>query len=296
MMDIAPVRVAVIPAAGLGTRFLPVTKTVPKEMLPIVDRPAIDLVLEEVVAAGIEEVIVVSAPSKAPLDRYFEPARDLEARLAAEGRDAELALARRGETMARVTVIHQETARGNGDAVLRARGLVGDRPFLMVWGDDITTAAVPVAKQLVDARARQGGGSVAAVMRVARDRVPRYGIVEGDPVAERLWRVRRLLEKPAEADTRSDLAQVHGYVLEPSIFAALERTPPGRGGELWLADAVNGLAAAEPVWAYAFEGERFDTGDPYGYVQAVVSAALDRPDLGPLAEWLTRRLAERRQR
>jgi UTP--glucose-1-phosphate uridylyltransferase len=289
-MTVAPVRVAVIPAAGLGTRFLPVTKTIPKEMLPIVDRPAIELVIEEVVAAGVREVIVVSAPSKEPLDRYFEAAPALEKRLQADGREKELALVRRLQAIAQLTVVHQDVARGNGDAVLQARALVSERPFLMVWGDDITTAAEPVARQLVEARERQGGGSVAAVMRVPREEISRYGAVEGDAVAERTWRVRRLVEKPQPHEVRTDLAQVHGYVLEPSVFDHLARLVPGRGGEIWLADAVNDLGRAEAVWAYEFEGERFDTGDKLGYVQAVISAALERPDIGDLDGWLRHRL------
>ncbi len=289
-MTLAPVRVAVIPAAGLGTRFLPVTKTIPKEMLPIVDTPTIELVIAEVAAAGVDEVIVVSAPGKDALDRYFAPAPTLEARLARDGRSAELALVRRDGPGPAVTVIHQDEPRGNGDAVLLARDLVGDRPFLMIWGDDIATAAVPVARQLIECRERQGGGGVAGVMRVPRDQVSRYGIVEGEPAGERTWRMRRMVEKPRPGETTSDLAQVHGYVLEPEIFAALERTAAGRGGEVWLADAVNTVAATEPVWAYAFEGERFDTGDRLGYLQAVVSAALDRSDLPELRAWLRLRL------
>ena len=297
-MTPAPVRVAVIPAAGLGTRFLPVTKTIPKEMLPIIDTPTIELVIAEVAAAGVDEVIIVSAPGKEPLDRYFAPAPRLEARLAREGRAAELALVQRAGPDGpgpRVTVIHQAEPRGNGDAVLCARDLVGDRPFLMIWGDDIATAAVPVARQLLECRDRQGGGSVAGVMRVPAAQVSRYGIVEGDPAGERTWRLRRIVEKPQAGETTSDLAQVHGYVLEPRIFATLERTAPGRGGEVWLADAVSALAQdeAEPVWAHAFLGERFDTGDRLGYLQAVMSAALDRPDLAELRDWLTRRLARR---
>lgn len=289
-MTIAAVRVAVIPAAGLGTRFLPVTKTIPKEMLPIVDTPTIDLVIAEVAAAGVDEIIVVSAPGKDALDRYFQPAPQLESRLAREGRAAELAQVRRDGAGPRVTVIHQNEPRGNGDAVLRARDLVADRPFLMIWGDDIATAAVPVARQLVECRERQGGGSVAGVMRVPPAQVSRYGIVEGEPVGERTWRMRRIVEKPDAGETTSDLAQVHGYVLEPEIFAELARTPAGRGGEVWLADAVNALAARTPVWAHAFRGERFDTGDRLGYVQAVVSAALERPDLEELGNWLRERL------
>lgn len=287
------VRVAVIPAAGLGTRFLPVTKTVPKELLPIVDTPTIDLVIAEVAAAGVDEVIVVSAPGKDPLDRYFASAPPLEERLARDGRTLELALVRRAGPGPRITVIHQVEPRGNGDAVLRARDLVGDRPFLMIWGDDIATAAVPVARQLLDCRERQGGGSVAGVMRVSADQVSRYGIVEGDPAGENTWRVRRIVEKPRAGETASDLAQVHGYVLEPEIFAELDRTAAGRGAEVWLADAVNALAqsdAAAPVWAHAFAGERFDTGDRLGYLQAVVSAALERPDLAALRPWLRERL------
>ncbi|MEX2046729.1 MAG: sugar phosphate nucleotidyltransferase [Chloroflexota bacterium] len=285
-----PVEVAVIPAAGLGTRFLPVTKTVPKELLPIVDRPLIDLVVEEAVAAGVVEVIVVSAIGKGSLDAYFAPARELEDRLRAEGRTRELELARRGQTMARVTVIHQGAPRGNGDAVLQARELVGDRPFLMLWGDDITSAAVPVARQLIDARARQGGGSVAGAMRVTTDEVSRYGVIEGDRVADRTLRVKRLVEKPKRGETTSDLAQVHGYVLEPAVFAALERTPAGTNGELWLADAVNALCGTEPVWAYEFEGERFDAGDRLGYAQAFVDAALRRDDLPGFRKWVEQRL------
>ena len=289
-MTLAPVRVAVIPAAGLGTRFLPVTKTIPKEMLPIVDTPTIDLVIAEVAAAGVDEVIVVSAPGKEPLDRYFASAPRLEDRLARDGRVVELAQVRRDGSGPRVTVIHQDEPRGNGDAVLRARDLVGDRPFLMIWGDDLATAAVPVARQLVECRERQNGGSVAGVMRVPPEQVSRYGIVEGEPAGERTWRMRRIVEKPEAGQTASDLAQVHGYVLEPGIFAVLEHTAAGRGGEVWLADAVSTLAGSEAVWAYAFAGERFDTGDRLGYLQAVVSAALERPDLVGLREWLLRRL------
>lgn len=292
-MTLVPVRVAVIPAAGLGTRFLPVTKTIPKEMLPIVDTPTIDLVIAEVAAAGVDEVIVVSAPGKDPLDRYFAPAPPLEERLARDGRTPELALVQRAGPGPRITVIHQVERRGNGDAVLQARDLVGDRPFLMIWGDDIATAAVPVARQLLDCRERQGGGSVAGVMRVPADQVSRYGIVEGDRAGENTWRVRRIVEKPRAGETASDLAQVHGYVLEPEIFAELERTAAGRGAEVWLADAVNALAQrvrATPVWAHAFAGERFDTGDRLGYLQAVVSAALERPDLAALRPWLRERL------
>lgn len=284
-----PVRVAVIPAAGLGTRFLPVSKTVPKEMLPLVDVPILDLVVSEAVAAGCDEVVVVSAPGKAPLDGYFRPNPALEDRLRAEHRDADLALARRGETMADVTVVHQDRPLGNGHAVLCARDAVGKRPFLMIWGDDIVLARVPVAAQLFEARDRAGGGSVAAVMRVSPAETRRYGVISGEPVGERTWRVRGIVEKPASPP--SELAVVHAYVLEPEVFEILAALRPGTGGEIWLTDAVNELARRGPVHAYEFEGERFDAGERAGYVKAVIASALERPEIGPeLRDWIRARL------
>jgi len=286
-VTIEPVRVAVIPAAGLGTRFLPVSKTVPKELLPLVDVPIIDNVISEAVAAGCDEIVVVSAPGKAPLDAYFRPNAALEERLHAEGRDADLALARRGETMAKVTVVHQERPLGNGHAVLCAREIVGDRPFVMIWGDDIVLSRVPVAAQLVQARERVGGGSVGAVVRVPHEHAKRYGIVEGEAVGPRTWRVSRIVEKPDHP--ASDLAVVHAYVLEPEIFDVLASLQPGRGGELWLTDAVSELAQRSPVHAYELEGERYDAGDRAGYVKAFIASALARPEMGDdLREWIRR--------
>lgn len=297
MSSLAPVRVAVIPAAGLGTRFLPVTKTVPKEMLPLVDVPIVDVVISEAVAAGVEEVVLVSAPDKPSLDAYFRPATRLEARLAAEGRAAELALARRGQTLAKkITVVHQPEPRGNGEAVLRARDAVGGRPFLMIWGDDIVLGEPGAAAQLVRERERLGGGSVAAVIRVAPDLASRYGVIDGERVSERTWRVRRIMEKPAPQDATSDLAAVHAYVFEPEIFDELASTRPGKGGEIWLADAVNALARRAPVYAHLFHGDRFDTGDRGDYVRAVVAAALARPDLAvALRTWLRVALSDTRE-
>jgi UTP--glucose-1-phosphate uridylyltransferase len=290
---VTPVTVAVIPAAGLGTRFLPVTKTVPKEMLPLVDRPIIDFVISEAVAAGVEEIVVVSAPGKPALDAYFGPAPLLEERLAAEGRQEDLRLARRGQSLARITLVHQDRPLGNGDAVLRAKNAVRDRPFLMIWGDDVTFGDPPVAAQLVAARERLGGGSVAAVLRVTPAEASRYGVVEGEELDARTRRVRRIVEKPAPEDVASDVAAVHAYVLEPAVFEELAVLRPGRGGEIWLTDAVNALAARQPVYAYRFEGERFDAGDRAGYVRATVAAALTRPELArELRPWLETRLRE----
>ena len=284
-----PVRVAVIPAAGLGTRFLPVSKTVPKEMLPLVDVPIIDKVISEAVAAGCDEVFVVSAPGKAPLDAYFQRNEKLEERLVAEGRDGDLALARRGERLARITVVHQDRPLGNGHAVLCARDLVGERPFVMIWGDDIVLSRTPVAAQLLAARERIGGGSVAAVVRIPPDEARRYGVIEGEPAGDRTWRVKRIVEKPDRPLT--SLASVHAYVLEPEIFDVLAAQPPGRGGEIWLSEAVSALAQRAPVYAYEFEGDRFDAGDRAGYVKAIVASALERADVAPdLRRWLEERL------
>lgn len=284
-MTVEAVRVAVIPAAGLGTRFLPVSKTVPKELLPLVDVPIVDNVVSEAVAAGCEEIVVVSAPGKEPLDAYFRANERLEERLHAEGRDADLALARRGETMARVTVVHQDRPLGNGHAVYCAREAVGRRPFVMIWGDDIVFARTPVAAQLIQARERLGGGSVAAVVRVPREEVRRYGVVEGEPIADRVWRLRRIVEKPDRPAT--DLGAVHAYVLEPEIFDVLASQPPGRGGEIWLSEAVSALAERAPAYAYEFEGERYDAGDRAGYVKAFIASALERPEIAPeLRAWL----------
>ncbi|MBU6424046.1 MAG: UTP--glucose-1-phosphate uridylyltransferase [Chloroflexota bacterium] len=289
-MAVTPVRVAVIPAAGLGTRFLPVSKTVPKELLPLVDVPIIDNVVSEAVAAGCEEIVVVSAPGKRPLDEYFTSNARLEERLRAERRDADLALARRGETMARVTVVHQERPLGNGHAVLCAREAVGRRPFVMIWGDDIVLSGEPVAAQLIRARERQGGGSVAAVIRMPEEQVRKYGVVEGEPLGGRTWRLRRIVEKPEHPTT--DLGAVHAYVLEPEIFDVLASHPAGRAGEIWLSEAVSVLAQRVPVYAYELEGERFDAGDRAGYVKAVIAAALGRPDMADeLRAWLRERLA-----
>lgn len=273
------VRTAVVPAGGLGTRFLPFTRSVPKELLPIVDRPVIELVVAECAAAGIERVILVGAPGKDALLGHFARNERLERRLAAEGRDEELALLRAPERLARVELVIQEEPRGNGHAVLVAREAVGDEPFAMLWGDDLVVGESPAVGQLIAARERLGGGSVAGAIRVPPAERGRYGMIAGEP-ADGALRVRAIVEKPGPGEAPGDLAAVHGYVLEPEVFEALERCPPGRGGELWLTDAVALLAATQPVWAVELAGRRYDAGDRAGYVAAFVDAALARPDTG----------------
>jgi UTP--glucose-1-phosphate uridylyltransferase len=276
---VKPVRTAVIPAAGLGTRFLPFSRSVPKELLPLVDTPVLDAVVSECAASGIERVILVIAPGKESLAAYFQPSPRVEARLRAEGRTAELSALTRPQTLASVEVVVQAEPNGNGHAVLVARDAVGDEPFAMLWGDDVVVGPTPALRQMLELRERLGG-SVAGAMRIGREQSSRYGVFAGRP--ERgAFRVTGMVEKPAPAEAPSDLAGVHGYVLEPTIFGLLETLPPGRGGEIWLSDGVSALAANEPVWAIELAGDRYDAGDRSGYVAAFVDEALRRDDVGP---------------
>lgn len=274
-----PVRTAVIAAGGLGTRFLPFSRSVPKELLPLVDTPVLDAVVSECAASGIERVILVTAPGKESLAAYFQPSPRVEARLRAEGRAAELEALTRPERLAKIEVVVQPEPKGNGHAVLVAREAVGDEPFAMLWGDDIVLGPTPALRQMLDARERLGG-SMAGAARIPREQASRYGVFAGRP--ERgAFRVTGMVEKPAPAEAPSDLAAVHGYVLEPAVFAILETLPPGRGGEIWLVDAVSALAAKEAVWAVELIGDRYDAGDRAGYVTAFVDQALGRDDVGP---------------
>jgi UTP--glucose-1-phosphate uridylyltransferase len=257
--------------------------------LPLVDTPVIDLVVSACASAGIERVVIVVAPGKEAVEAYFRPSERIASRLQAEGRHGELAELLRPERLAEVRFVVQEEARGNGHAVLVAREAVGDVPFAMIWGDDVLVGAAPGVAQLAAARERLGGGSVAGAMRVPRERSSRYGILAGEAVDERTIRVRSFVEKPSPTEAASDLASIHGYVLEPEIFDLLAEQKAGRGGEIWLTDAVAALATRAPVWAIELAGRRYDAGDRLGYVAAFVDAALARPDTGPfLREHLRR--------
>ncbi len=283
-------RKAVIPAAGLGTRFLPASKVVPKEMLPIVDRPVIQYVVEEAVAAGIEHVIIVTAQSKRALEDHFDTHYELEQRLVQAGKEAELAMLRRIQGLAEFTYVRQPAPLGNGHAVLCARRVVGDEPFAMLWGDDLVVGAVPCLQQL-KAVFEQHGKAVAAVMRVPRADIPKYGIARVRPAGARTYLVEEVVEKPAIDQAPSDLALVKEYILTPDIFDELERTPAGKGGEIWLTDAVNRLAARGGLYAYEFEGRRYDVGDKLDFLRANVDLGLQREDLGPALREHLRSLA-----
>ena len=278
---VKPVRYGVIPAGGLGTRFLPISRAVPKELIPIVDTPVIEIVVTEMTESGIERVVLIVGPGKEWIEAYFKPNPRIEARLAADMRQEDLALLKRAERLAQVKSVLQAEPKGNGHAVLQARSLIGDEPFAMLWGDDIMLGEEPALMQLIKARERLGGGSVVGCVRVEKKDISRYGVIAGTEVDKETRRVIGIVEKPSPGDAPSDLAAIHGYVLEPEIFDVLEKQAPGRGGEVWLTDAVSQLARQAPVWAVELKGQRYDCGDKIGYVSAFVDAALGRVDTGP---------------
>ena len=282
------VRKAVIPAAGYGTRFLPVAKAVPKEMLPLVDKPVIQHVVEEAVASGITDILIVISRSKRAIEEHFHPAFDLEAELAAKGRTEELESLRRLQTIARIHFVWQAKMGGLGDAVMHAREHVGDEPFAVLLGDTVVTTAgaVPVTRQLVDVVEKHGGSAV-ALQEVAAEKVSRYGIMGGDEIAPGLIRATKFIEKPQPAEAPSRLAVSARYVLSPAIFDCLERTPPGKGGELQLTDAMAALMKQEPLYGLVHDGQRHDIGNKLDFIKANVQFGLERADIGAaLREWL----------
>lgn len=274
------IRKAVIPAAGFGTRFLPVTKSVPKEMLPVVDKPVIQFVVEEAVASGIEEIILVTSPNKKALEDFFDRNFELEHTLEKAGKTALLREVIRIADMANVAYVRQKQPLGNGHAVLTARHVVGDEPFVVLWGDDILLGRPPVARQLMDVAERYGA-PVVGVRRVPPDDYEKYGMLDVEPMEGRVSRAKSVIEKPPRDQSPSDLAQIGGFVLTPDVFDILERTEVGPSGEIYLADALVQLMQQREVYAYEFEGERYDAGNKLDYLRATVEMALADPTLGP---------------
>jgi UTP--glucose-1-phosphate uridylyltransferase len=281
------VRKVVIPAAGFGTRFLPATKTLPKEMLPIVDKPVIQFIVEEAVKSGIEQVVLVTSTQKKPLEDFFDSNVELEKLLEQTGKSAQLEMVRQVTNLAEVVYVRQKAPRGNGDAVLVARPAVGDEPFLMQWGDDILLGVPPVPKQLIDVAERYDA-PVLAVRRVGREDWTKYGMVEVEPVDGPVSRALSIIEKPKVDESPSDLAQIGGMVLTPDIFDLLATTSPGPYGELFLADALFHLVKQRPVYTYEFTGRRYDAGNKLEFLKATVELALQDPELGPpFAQYLS---------
>jgi UTP--glucose-1-phosphate uridylyltransferase len=279
------IRKAVIPAAGLGTRFLPATKAVPKEMLPVVDTPAIQYVVEEAVRAGLNDVLMITGRGKRPLEDHFDRAVELERALADKGDTARLDSVQRSSDLAQVHYVRQGDPKGLGHAVLTAEGHVGNEPFAVLLGDDLVDPRDPLLEQMLEVQQREGG-SVVALMEVEPSQISLYGCAavsgEGDVV-----QITGLVEKPPVDEAPSNLAVIGRYVLSPRVFEVLHRTKPGRGGEIQLTDALQELVSLEPVHGVVFRGRRYDTGDRLDYLKTVIRLASERDDLGPeLLAWL----------
>jgi UTP--glucose-1-phosphate uridylyltransferase len=273
------VRKAVIPAAGLGTRLLPASKAVPKEMLPVVDKPVIQYIVEEAVAAGITDIIIVTGYGKQAIENHFDTSFELEFHLDQRGKSETLKEVRRIDDLANVMYVRQKEPLGNGHAVLVAKSAVGDEPFAVLWGDDIILGRPPVTKQMVDAFERLGG-PIICVQKVEPKDFPRYGMLAVEPLRDREYRVHEVIEKPEIDESPSNLAQIGGFILTPDIFDILGNVREGTKGEIYLADALRTLVQERPVYAYEFEGRRYDTGDKLDYLKAIVELALQREEFG----------------
>jgi len=273
------VRKGVFPAAGLGTRFLPATKAQPKEMLPLVDKPTIQYVVEEAVASGLEELVLVTGRNKRAIEDHFDAAFELEYYLQDRGKTEELAQIKTISELASVSYVRQKEPLGLGHAILCARPLVGDEPFGVFLGDDIIVAETPCMRQLLDVYARHDG-PVVAVMRIPGEEIGRYGVIEAKALGGNVYEVLDLVEKPAPKDAPSDLAIIGRYVLTPDLFPILAETPADSRGEIQLTNGLRTLRQRRPIYAVEFEGRRYDTGDKLGFLKATVDFALARPDLG----------------
>jgi UTP--glucose-1-phosphate uridylyltransferase len=272
------IRKGVIPVAGLGTRFLPATKAVPKELLPIVDKPTIQYIVEEAVASGIEETILITARGKGGIEDHFDISVELEETLRKQKKEDLLRMVRELSEMVRVVAIRQKEPKGLGHAVLCAREAVGEEPFAVLLGDDIVDSDPPCLAQMMEV-SRQKGGGVIALLRVPETETHLYGIIRGEHVGERIYQITEMVEKPKPDQAPSNLAVIGRYILPPEIFPIIENTPPGKGGEIQLTDALQELARRTPLYGYEFMGDRYDAGDKVGYLQANIAFALKRPEL-----------------
>ena len=288
---IPKVRKAVFPAAGLGTRFLPATKAMPKEMLPLVDKPLIQYGIEEAIQSGITNVVIVTGRGKTAIEDHFDVSFELEHLLESKGKDDMLQAVRSISDMVDIAYVRQREALGLGHAILRARDLVGPEPFAAVLSDDVIDSEKPCLRQLLDVY-EYFGCSVVALMEVPRDQISAYGVVAADPVPHsgmdgRLFRIQDLVEKPKAEEAPSNMAIIGRYILTPEIFTALDETVPGRGGEIQLTDGLRHLLRSRPIYGVKFEGRRFDAGDKLGFLKATVEFALKREDLGdPFRDYL----------
>ena len=283
------VRKAIIPAAGLGTRFLPATKAQPKEMLPIVDKPTIQYIIEEAVASGIEEILIITGRNKKCIEDHFDKSIELEMELEKNHKEDLLELVRGISDMVDIHYIRQKEPKGLGHAILCARAFVGNEPFAVLLGDDVVDSEVPCLKQLMDCY-KEYKTSILGVQTVAHEDVNKYGIVDGIHIEDRVYKVKKLVEKPAIDEAPSNVAILGRYIITPQIFDVLQNTKPGKGGEIQLTDALQTLIENEAMYAYNFEGRRYDVGDKLGFLQATVEYALKREELRePFIQYLTNR-------
>ena len=272
------VRKAIIPAAGLGTRFLPATKAQPKEMLPIVDKPTIQYIIEEAVASGIEEILIITGRNKKSIEDHFDKSVELEMELEKAGKQEMLDLVRGISDMVDIHYIRQKEPRGLGHAIYCAKSFVGNEPFAVMLGDDVVESEVPCLKQLIDCF-NEYKTTILGVQTVSPENVDKYGIVDGIHIEDRVYKVKRLVEKPVIEEAPSNIAILGRYIITPQIFDILENTKPGKGNEIQLTDALETLIKSEAMYAYDFEGRRYDVGDKLGFLQATVEFALKREEL-----------------
>lgn len=272
------VRKAVIPAAGLGTRFLPATKSMPKEMLPLIDRPVIQYVVEEAIDSGIDDLIIITGRGKRAIEDYFDDSPELEMHLRDHGKFEALKTVQEISSLVDIHYIRQKEPRGLGDAILRAEKHIGNEPFAVLLGDDIIRNSVPCTKQLIDLY-REKERSIIAVEAVPPEKIRSYGIIQGTRVSPSLYKIEDIVEKPRFEEAPSNIGAIGRYVFTPEIFECLKHTIPGVGGEIQLTDGIRFLLQFQEIYAHLFQGKRYDTGDKAGYIKAIIDFALENPEM-----------------
>lgn len=267
------IKKAIIPAAGLGSRFLPVTKAVPKELLPLLNKPLIQYAVEEAISSGIQEIILITSPAKQGLHHYFEPDPALDSFLKEKSSSAILDSVRQIASLAHISYVQQQQPLGLGDALLKAKTIVGEEPFAIILPDDFILSCEPTLKQMIEVYQEHGGGLI-AIEEVSKDRLSSYGVINPEPISDTLYKICGLVEKPTTEEAPSNLAIVGRYILPPTIFGCLEKINPGEHREVQLTDGLQFLMETENLYGYKFEGSRYDTGNPTGLLQATIALAL----------------------
>ena len=272
------VKKAIIPAAGLGTRFLPATKSQPKEMLPIVDKPTLQYIIEEAIESGIEEILIITGRNKKSIEDHFDKSVELELELEQKGKTEMLEMVRNISNMVNIHYIRQKEPKGLGHAIYCAKSFIGNEPFAVLLGDDIVDSKVPCLKQLIGAY-NEYKTTILGVQHVAKEDTDKYGILSVKHIEDRVYKVKDMVEKPSIDKAPSNIAILGRYIINPSIFEILENQTPGKGGEIQLTDALKTLASQEAIYAYNFEGRRYDVGDKFGFLEATIDFALKRDEL-----------------